>query len=144
MVGMLDTWGYKGEGPVTCVAVCECSMVIIALWDLRLVAKGRRVLWVLDNSASSHALVKGTSSNVHLSRAVELFYMFAYWFKVHVWFEFVDSESNYVGGISRDLAEDAFCKSIQVQPSECQVQAWMWEELLCEVWASFQRAALGD
>ena len=104
----------------------------------------RRVLWLLDNSASLHALIKGTSGNIHLSRAVELFYMCAYWFKVHVWFEFVDSESNYADGISRDLAGDTFCQSTHVQPRECEVQAWKWEEPLCIVWASFQRAALGD
>ena len=102
------------------------------------------MLWLLDNSASLHSLIKGTSGNIHLSRAVELFYMFAYWFKVHVWFEFVDSESNYADGISRNLAEDTFCQAIHVQPRECEVQAWMWEEPLYIVWANFQRAALGD
>ena len=70
MVGMLSTWGHRGEGPVTYIAVCECSMVITALWDMSaLVKEGRRVLWLLDNSASLHALIKGTSGNIHLSRA---------------------------------------------------------------------------
>ena len=116
MVGMLSTWGHRGEGPVTCIAVCECSMVITALWDMRALVRGRRVLWLLDNSASLHALIKGTSGNIHLSRAVELFYMFAYWFKVHVWFEFVDSESNYADGISRDWLGTPFASPFMSSP----------------------------
>ena len=122
---MLSVWGHKGEGPVTCIAVCECSMVITTLWDLRNVVRGRRVLWLLDNSASLHSLIKGTSGNEPLGRAVELFHMFSYWFKVHVWFEFVDSDSNFADGISRDLGADKFYKGLQVTPSVRHIEAWM-------------------
>ena len=98
---------------------------------------------LLDNSASLHALIKGTSGSEHLGRAVELFHMFSYWFEVHVWFEFVDSASNFSDGISRNLSEDAFCKFLGTAPEECQAQAWMWGDSLPQVWASFKRAALG-
>ena len=64
MVRVLDTWGHRGVGPVTCIAVCECSIIICtwlntALWDIRALVRRRRVLWLLDNSASLHALIKG-------------------------------------------------------------------------------------
>ena len=39
MVAMLSTWGHRGEGPVTYIVVCECSMVITALWDMRALVK---------------------------------------------------------------------------------------------------------
>jgi hypothetical protein len=119
-------------------------MVIATLWDLRATVRERRILWLLDNSASLHSLVKGTSGNEHLCRAVELFHMFCFWFKVHVWFEFVDSESNFSDGISRELGNDPFCAEMGVTPRECVVHAWMWQEPLAQVWASFRRAALGE
>ena len=140
---ILETWGQVRGQPVTCIAVCECSMVITTLWDLRARVRGRRILWLLDNSASLHALVKGTSTNQFLSRAVELFHMFCFWFQVDVWFEFVDSESNFSDGISRELQNDPFCSQLGIKPHECIVRTWMWEDPLHQVWASFRRAALG-
>ena len=141
---VLGTWGHQEGQQVTCIAVCECSMVIVTLWDLRQAVRGRRILWLLDNSASLHALVKGTSSNQYLCRAVELFHIFCFWFEVEVWFEFVDSESNFSDGISRELQDDPFCAQLGVTPQVCSVYPWMWELPLQEVWSSFSRAALGD
>ena len=117
-------------------------MAITTLWDMREVVRGQRVLWLLDNSASLHSLIKGTSSNPHLGRAVELYHMFCYWFQVDVWFEFVDSDSNYSDGISRDLDKDPWCRKMGITPRECSVFLWMWECTLQEVWSSFERAAL--
>ena len=139
---VLEAWGQEPGQLVTCIAVCECSMAITTLWDMREVVRGQRVLWLLDNSASLHSLIKGTSSNPHLGRAVELYHMFCYWFQVDVWFEFVDSDSNYSDGISRDLDKDPWCRKMGITPRECSVFPWMWECTLQEVWSSFQRAAL--
>ena len=119
-------------------------MIITTLWDLRDRVRGRRILWLLDNSASLHALIKGASSNQYLGRAVELFHIFCYWFQVDVWFEFVDSGSNYSDGISHELHGEPFCQQLGIQPYECFVYAWMWTESLTQVWASFRGAALGD
>ena len=69
--------------------------------------------------------------------------MFCFWFQVDVWFEFVDSESNFSDGISRELQNDPFCSQLGIKPHECIVRTWMWEDPLHQVWASFRRAALG-
>ena len=119
-------------------------MIIVTLWTLRVKLRGRRILWLVDNSASLHALIKGTSSNPTLGRAVELYHMFCYWFQVTVWFEFVDSDSNFADGISRDLHEDSFSRGLGITPCECFVHTWMWSDSLTQVWASFERAALGN
>ena len=50
----------------------------------------RRVLWLLDNSASLHALIKGPRAAFFVIGQSSCLHV-AYWFKVHVWFEFVDT-----------------------------------------------------
>ena len=67
-----------------------------------------------------------------------------YWFQASVWFEVVDSDSNFADGISRDLHEDSFSRKLGVTPCECFVHIWMWSDPLTQVWASFERAALGN
>ena len=59
---VLGTWGYQEGDLVTYIAVCECSMMITTLWDLRDRVRGKAHLWLLDNSASLHARIRGTSS----------------------------------------------------------------------------------
>ena len=49
---VLGTWGYQEGDSVTCIAVCERSEIITTLWDLKDRVRGRRILWLFDNSAS--------------------------------------------------------------------------------------------
>ena len=100
---ILPTWGFTGEGPHYCIAERERSMVIVTIWTLRHLVKGRRILWLLDSTVSLHALIKCTSTNPNVARSVEAFRIFCYFFHVEVWFEYVSSKSNYADGISRDL-----------------------------------------
>ena len=48
----LGTWGDQKGDSVTCIAVCKRSEIITTLWDLRNRVRGRRILLLLDNSAS--------------------------------------------------------------------------------------------
>ena len=45
---VLGTWGYQEGDPITCIASCECSMIIVTLWTLRETLRGRRILWLVD------------------------------------------------------------------------------------------------
>ena len=117
-------------------------MITTTLWDLRDRVRGKAHLWLLDNSASLHARIRGTSSN-------------------SIWAEQWSCLACFVTGLSlmsglcsliaaltnqTEAANDGdpYCQQLGIQPYECFVYAWMWTESLTQVWASFRGAALGD
>eukprot|EP00971_Amphidinium_carterae_P063657 1259692-Amphidinium_carterae.1 len=73
----------------------QCSMsLVIAL---------HREGWcsLKDNSASLHSMVKGCAREPVLDRSVSLAHLLCTKHDIHMWFEFVGSESNWSDGISR-------------------------------------------
>ena len=53
LVGMLSTWGHRGKGPVTYIAVCECSMASLR-YGTCVLGQGRRVLgcWKIQQACT--------------------------------------------------------------------------------------------
>ena len=57
------------------IAEAECAMVPLTLLEVRALVRGGRIYWLVDNSPSLHALVKGSSANDAMERAVALMYI---------------------------------------------------------------------
>jgi hypothetical protein len=98
----------QGRQPI---ARLECAAVPALLFYFRDALRGRQVIWFVDNQAALAALVKGNSRCEINERLVNHFWCLAYSIDVQVWFEFVDSASNWADGISRHFEADEFVRS---------------------------------
>ena len=129
-------WGFSDY---TCtkqnpIAPCEAAAVAIALWDLAGYLRSRRVIFFVDNTTALYSLVKGSSGCTTVARSVAISKFIMGAFAVQVWFEFVDSKSNWADGISRDLGEDELCAKLGVVPTQVQTPTWLWSANLEDVW----------
>ena len=138
----LDLWGYRqakleeGGNPI---ALCEGAMVPIALYTEASKLKHCDVLWFVDNTSALHSMIKGSARSEWLDRSVALFHFLAFHHDVHVWFEFVDSESNWSDGISRDLGEDKWAKQHGFALRELSIPLHLWKGPLHDVWENIMR-----
>ena len=90
-------------------AICISWLLTIRPQGIYLVfdqVQGCRILWLVDNSPSLHALVKGASGNQAMDRAIALTYIMCLISDCSIYFEYVDSFSNFSDGISRELDKD--------------------------------------
>ena len=127
---ILEVWRVV-TNPIAC---CEGAMVPCTLLHLGRRAAGKRIYWLPDNTASLHAFVKGVSSNPALDRSVQLIHMLCHHLNMELWFEYVDSQSNYSDGISRDLYHDKFCAHHSIPIQEFSVDPHYWQASLLELW----------
>jgi hypothetical protein len=141
---ILPVWGkHAGDA---CIAECECAMVVLTIWYTRDSLRGRQIIWVVDNSASLFCLIKGVSNNPVLERLVAVFHFICHWFHMKVYFEYVDSKSNFSDGISRVLDKDPWCRKHCVHPKELAAdalpRAW-FDQDYPDLWAQIERSSVG-
>ena len=80
---------YRGQP----VALCEAAMIPIGLLRWQGLLRRRSTVWYIDNTSAMALFLKG-ASNLD-SRILD-----SGW--GHIWLEWVDSESNWFDGISRE------------------------------------------
>ena len=138
----LGAWGLSmsdiedGKQPI---ALCEAAMLPITLLAMPERFRGRRVVWYVDNTSAMAAFVKGASANEHLERIVAIFWLCCYHLDCGIWLEWVDSESNWSDGLSRDLADDLFVKEHHFETEEVFPEVAWWNLPLAEVWNRISR-----
>ncbi len=102
----LARWGLTledleaGQQPI---ALCEAAMIPLTMLRWPDVFRQRHVVWYVDNTAALASFVKGASANEDLEIIVAIFWMAACHLQCSVWFEWVDSDSNWSDGVSRDF-----------------------------------------
>ena len=138
----LGAWGISmadieaGKQPI---ALCEAAMLPITLLAMPERFRGRRVVWYVDNTSAMAAFVKGASANEHLERIVAIFWLCCHHLDCGIWREWVDSESNWSDGLSRDLADDLFVKEHHFETEEVFPEVAWWNLPLAEVWSRISR-----
>ena len=136
---ILPIWGYGPEA--SCIAECEGAMVPITLLACSQMFKHRRVLWLVDNTSSLHALVKGNSSNAVQARTVAIFRLLAFELRCQVYFEYVPSKLNFADDISRTLERSVWSEHATGQrPKEIQLKPMfpLWQLPLPELWRELE------
>eukprot|EP00971_Amphidinium_carterae_P257647 5114351-Amphidinium_carterae.2 len=91
------------------IAICEGAMVPI-LHNFGTRFASRRLLYFLDNTASLHSMGRGCARQAILDRCVSIAHLLCAKFGIHIWFESVDSGSNWSDGISHELSADKFAR----------------------------------
>ena len=139
---VLAAWETGGEGQNP-IALCEAAMIPLAMWHARGHLRRRRVIWLVDNTSALYAMVKGGSRNRHLHRTVVIYGFLAFFLECEVWLEFVDSDSNFADGVSRDLSACSWCHGHGFEPVPfCFSDHW-WHMGLTELWHELRSSVGG-
>ena len=81
-----------------------------------------------DNSNALGAMIKGTSGNQFADRSAIVVSLVAALLQARIWFEYVESESNWSDSASRKLGEDPFAKAFGFTLQEAPLPLWPWAE----------------
>ena len=128
----------EGKQPIQ---LCEAAMVPLALLLWPDAFRGRRMVWYVDNTSAMAAFVKGTSKSPELERIVNLFWILSFHLDCSVWFEWVDSGSNWSDGVSRLLERDPFAADHGFKLQKMRQPDSWWAADLAEVWDESSRVA---
>ena len=140
--GCLAAWDLTMadiEGGKQPIALCEAARLPLALMAMPELFRGRTVVWYVDNTSAMAAFAKGASANQHLERIVAVFWLCCYQLGCSIWLGWVDSESNWSDGLSRDLADDAFVVEHGFGTHETIPELAWWNHPLTEVWERISR-----
>ena len=119
---LLGVW----QNPTQPIALVEQAAVILGIIHFKDILRGRSVLWFEDNSAVLAGLVKGSSSAPELDQGVAVAHLLLAALQVRVWFEYVESASNWSDGVSRELDQDPWAKDNGFPVAMAQVPQWPW------------------
>ena len=137
----MELWNFskdrRSEG-ANVIALCEAAMIPVALHTFFETIMDRDVLFFIDNTTALYGAVKGVSNEESVARAVHVAHIIAYKAKALVWYEFVESKSNFADGISRKLQECEFCKRHSIPTDPIAVPQEWWSKPLKEVYTLWQ------
>ena len=88
------------------IMAAEAFAVLAAIWQHRNLLTGRDVIFFIDNEAAASAMIKGDSRLPVVGTMSMCVQLLLIRYKIAIWFEWVDSNSNLADGLSRDGAED--------------------------------------
>ena len=116
------------------IQLCEAAMIPLTLiqWPERV--RGRRIAWYIDSTSAMASFVKGASANEDLEKIVGLFWMLAWHLDVTVWFEGVDSDSNWSDGVSRDFDRDELAQELEFVLQEMRGPSPAWQGDWFSLW----------
>ena len=83
-------------------------MVLVALLEQPARFRGRRGVWFIDNVASLMAVVRGRSDNPELDHIASMIQAVLFSLETWMYFEWIQSKSNWADGISRYGAADTW------------------------------------
>ena len=143
MSDLTDLWNHQANRPMGTIVIAEaeCAMIPLTLWEVRAQVQGCRILWLVDNSPSLHALVKGASGNQARDRAIALTYIMCLILDCSIYFEYVDSFSNFSDGISRQLDKDRWAAEHGISTKVMLPQNRWWTSDLQELWTELGKRA---
>ena len=80
--------------------------------------RGRSGIWFIDNLAALYALVKGDSREKDLNVMAEAIDALTFELQTRIYFEWVESASNWAHGISRDGMKDEWWQRNGIVPEK--------------------------
>ena len=140
---MLKLWGYEAQKRLegaNVIAICEAAMVPAGFSAFQTRMQDRDVVYFIDNSVSLFAMVKGTSNQPDVARCTHLVGLQCLAYDTRVWLEFVDSESNWADGLSRDLGMCSFCMNHRIKVNRIQLPQIWWTLDLKDLKSSLLKA----
>ena len=110
-------WGVQN----TYIAQLELVMAMVAMVECASEMRGRRGVWFIDNTAALFTLVKGRSNKDSLDEIAFVVHAALYALRAQIYYEWVESESNWADGISRHGTRDPWVKRHSFTLQRCGV-----------------------
>ena len=123
---ILRQWGYDRTDGV--IAACEGAMLPLGLLEFATHVRNRKAFWFLDNSNGLYSHFKGNAKTAVQDRNVAIARIFCFHAKCQLWYEYVDSKSNWADGISRLLSNDPWSKAhgFELHSFRCSSKWWAY------------------
>ena len=103
---LYQLWGEQ----VTYIAQLELFMVLAGIIQQAGSLRGMQGVWFIDNTVALMALVRGRSNSASLERLAHLIHSALFALQCGVYFEWIQSESNWADGISRLGLQDEWAR----------------------------------
>ena len=108
------------------IAQLELLMVLDTFLSAAHVMRGRRGVFFIDNIAALMSLVRGSSRNEDLDAMASMIRGLCMELDISVYFEWIQSKSNWSDGISRDGLKDKWYQSKGFRVSESRCIPLLW------------------
>jgi hypothetical protein len=89
--------------------------------------KGRELIFLIDNHPALAAAMRGSSRAEDMNRSAHCIQLRAMQLGCRIWFEFIESDSNWADGISRNGITDDLAKELGFQCRDLRIPTWPWE-----------------
>ena len=108
------------------IAQLEMMMVLYALVARPRAFRHRRGLWLIDNIAALMCLVRGRSESPDLERISSLIHLAAFSLQTWLWWEYIQSKSNWADSISRLGLQDPWHRDNHFTVTEVSFPIILW------------------
>ena len=108
------------------IAQLELLMVLQALVTFPDEFRQCTGVWYIDNIASLMSLLKGRSDNEDLDHMSQLIHLLLFHLQCSLWFEWIQSKSNWSDGISRTGFQDLFVRQFNFRCHTTTVVELLW------------------
>jgi hypothetical protein len=110
------------------IAQVEQAAVVMLLIGHPCVLAGRDAFWYIDNTVALSAVVKGSSADPDMARAAAAIHLAMAMAGTRVWFEYIESESNWADEPSRKLWDSSLLRELDFHTFPGSIPAWPWVE----------------
>ena len=86
--------------------------------------RDRDVYWFIGNVAALSAFIRGNFEAIDVDRAAAVVSLAAAWLQTRIWFEYVESGSNWADELSRGGEESTSSQGFALRRVE--IPAWPW------------------
>ncbi len=114
---------WRGRHSIMEVVAVPVVSVLVALAGL---VQHRDVIWFIDNVATLSAFIKGGCDAPDLDRAAVVVSLAIARSGARVWFEHIESKSNWADDFSRLRGEDTWCPVNGFALRQLEVPSWPW------------------
>ena len=109
------------------IAQLELLMILQGLLCFPDAFRSRSGIWWVDNVAALMALVKGTGRNSSLDAMAQMIHLLLFHLQVQLWFEWIESKSNWTDSISRLGMADPFWRSQAFTVTHSSIFTELWK-----------------
>jgi hypothetical protein len=117
-------WSVKSQY----IAHVEQAAVVMGVFHEDNIFEDRDARWFLDNTVALSSMIKGSSSEPDLARAAASLHLALAHQRSRVWFEYIESDSNWADEPSRALWTSSFLRSHKFSAEAGTVPAWPWTD----------------
>ena len=121
---LIQRWSVKSQY----IAHVEQAAVVMGVLHADNWFQDRDAIWLLDNTVALSAMIKGSSAEPDLARAAASLHLVLAHQRSRVWFEYIESDSNWADEPSRALWASSFLRLHGFHATAGTVPAWPWTD----------------